>query len=125
MAKYTNMVKQNKLRSEEMTTRTLSLINEMYEDGEKIQICTLQKRLGYSREFFYKNTVVHEAIVSAMQKQTGTYFGGFKKIILDEAKDSHIKRLREENAHMKIVINRLLDEKNAQNDADYDFIENL
>ena len=66
MANYTNMVKSNHDRSEAMLNLSLTTISEMVEDGEKVTVAELVRRTGFSRDYFYKNKDVHEALTNAI-----------------------------------------------------------
>jgi len=125
MANYSNMVSTRKQVSEDLTNLALQVINEMLEDGEVVSICTLMKRTGCSRDFFYKNKTVNEALRTAQEHQTGKVFISKQKVVLDNA-------LKEENKLLKDKIKRLEAELDhykklyeAKNSNEFDYINNL
>ena len=105
MANYTNMVKSNHDRSEAMLNLSLTTISEMVEDGEKVTVAELVRRTGFSRDYFYKNKDVHEALTNAITLQIG-------KVFINRKEESLLKATRRENELLKLKIISL--EKNIK-----------
>ena len=125
MAKYSNMVRTRKKVSEGLTNLALQVINEMLEDGEVVSICTLTKRTGCSRDFFYKNKIVNEALRNAIEQQTGKVFISKQKVVLDRAMQEEIKLLKKQLQTVKAErdhYKKLYEEKNSN---EFDYINNL
>lgn len=125
MANYSNMVSTRKQVSEELTNLALQVISEMIADGEVVNVSTLTKRTGCSRDFFYKNKVVNEALRQAQELQTGKVFVAKQKVVLDEA-------LRAENKLLKQKIKTVEAERDhykklfeSKNSNEFDYINNL
>ena len=125
MANYTNMLKINHERSEAMLNLSLTTISEMVEDGEKVTIAELVKRTGFSRDYFYKNKEVHEALTNAITLQTG-------KVFVNKKEDSLLKATRRENALLKqkiIFLERdiasLTTQLKQKTSSEFDLVNNL
>jgi DNA-binding transcriptional regulator GbsR (MarR family) len=125
MANYTNMVKSNHDRSEAMLNLSLTTISEMVEDGEKVTVAELVRRTGFSRDYFYKNKDVHEALTNAITLQIG-------KVFINRKEESLLKATRRENELLKLKIISL--EKNIEtltaelkknNSSEFDLVNNL
>ena len=125
MANYTNMLKINHERSEAMLNLSLTTISEMVEDGEKVTVAELVKRTGFSRDYFYKNKEVHEALTNAITLQTG-------KVFVNKKEDSLLKATRRENALLKqkiIFLERdiasLTTQLKQKTSSEFDLVNNL
>ena len=125
MANYTNMVKSNHDRSEAMLNLSLTTISEMVEDGEKVTVAELVRRTGFSRDYFYKNKDVHEALTNAITLQIG-------KVFINRKEESLLKATRRENELLKLKIISL--EKNIEtltaelkkkSSSEFDLVNNL
>ena len=125
MANYTNMLKSNHDRSEDMLNLSLTTISEMVEDGEKVTVAELVRRTGFSRDYFYKNKDVHEALTNAITLQTG-------KVFINRKEESLLKATRRENELLKLKIISL--EKNIEtltaelkkkSSSEFDLVNNL
>ena len=125
MANYTNMVKSNHDRSEAMLNLSLTTISEMVEDGEKVTVAELVRRTGFSRDYFYKNKDVHEALTNAITLQIG-------KVFINRKEESLLKATRRENKLLKLKIISL--EKNIEtltaelkkkSSSEFDLVNNL
>lgn len=108
MSKYTKMVEQNKKESQEKIDRAIQAIKEMLDKNEKVVVCTLVKRTGLSRAFFYKNPQVNSMLETARKKQSGMPNVQKQKVILDKAMErqlslykSQIEKLQNENRELK------------------------
>lgn len=125
MVNYTNMLKSNHDRSEAMLNLALTTISEMVEDGEKVTVAELVRRTGFSRDYFYKNKDVHEALTNAITLQTG-------KVFINRKEESLLKATRRENELLKLKIISL--EKNIEtltaelkkkSSSEFDLVNNL
>ena len=125
MANYTNMLKSNHDRSEDMLDLSLTTISEMVEDGEKVTVAELVRRTGFSRDYFYKNKDVHKALTNAISLQTG-------KVFINRKEESLLKATRRENELLKLKIISL--EKNIEtltaelkkkSSSEFDLVNNL
>ena len=125
MANYTNMLKSNHDRSEDMLNLSLTTISEMVEDGEKVTVAELVRRTGFSRDYFYKNKDVHDALTNAITLQTG-------KVFINRKEESLLKATRRENELLKLKIISL--EKNIEtltaelkkkSSSEFDLVNNL
>ena len=125
MSNYTNMVKSNHDRSEAMLNLSLTTISEMVEDGEKVTVAELVRRTGFSRDYFYKNKEVHDALTNAITLQTG-------KVFINRKEESLLKATRRENELLKLKIISL--EKNIatltaelkkKSSSEFDLVTNL
>ena len=125
MANYTNMLKSNHDRSEDMLNLSLTTISEMVEDGEKVTVAELVRRTGFSRDYFYKNKDVHDALTNAITLQTG-------KVFINRKEESLLKATRRENELLKLKIISL--EKNIatltaelkkKSSSEFDLVNNL
>ncbi len=125
MANYTNMVKANKRRSQELKILALEAINEMLEDGVKVEVCSLVRRTGLSRDFFYKNKEVHEAYKMAVLSQTGKSVERSRKEVLDMALRSENRKLREELSKTRKALILSQAELDTLKTSQFDYIENL
>lgn len=125
MANYSNMVNARKQVSEDLTNLALQVINEMLEDGEVVSICTLMKRTGCSRDFFYKNQIVNEALRAAQEQQTGKVFISKQKVVLDNALKAENLLLKEKVKKLEAEIDRYEKLIETQNSNEFDYINNL
>ena len=125
MANYTNMGKINLDRSEAMLNLSLTTISEMVEDGEKVTVAELVRRTGFSRDYFYKNKDVHEALTNAITLQIG-------KVFINRKEEPLLKAPRRENEILKLKIISL--EKNIEtltaelkkkSSSEFDLVNNL
>lgn len=125
MANYTNMLKSNHDRFEAMLNLSLTTISEMVEDGEKVTVAELVRRTGFSRDYFYKNKDVHDALTNAITLQTG-------KVFINRKEESLLKATRRENELLKLKIISL--EKNIatltaelkkKSSSEFDLVNNL
>lgn len=125
MANYTNMLKSNHDRSEAMLNLSLTTISEMVEDGEKVTVAELVRRTGFSRDYFYKNKDVHEALTNAISLQIG-------KVFINRKEESLLKATRRENELLKLKIisleksiETLTAELKKKSSSEFDLVNNL
>ena len=108
MKKYSKMVELNQKESQEKIDRAIQAIRKMVEKEEQVMVCSLVKRTGLSRAFFYKNEKVKNALQAAKKKQEGKCFEQKKKVILDKAMEKQVllyekqlEKLRNENEQLR------------------------
>ena len=125
MVNYTNMLKSNHDRSEAMLNLALTTISEMVEYGEKVTVAEHVRRTGFSRDYFYKNKDVHEALTNAITLQIG-------KVFINRKEESLLKATRRENELLKLKIislekniETLTAELNKKSSSEFDLVNNL
>ena len=100
-------------------------VQGMVEDGEKVTVAELVRRTGFSRDYFYKNKDVHEALTNAISLQIG-------KVFINRKEESLLKATRRENELLKLKIISL--EKNIEtltaelkkkSSSEFDLVNNL
>ena len=118
MEKHEKMVLKNKVKSQEKVEKAIAEMHKLLNDEEQVVVCTLVKRTGLSRAFFYNNEIVHNKLLRIQQLQEGMSFVAPQKIIINKAmdqeieflkkklveKDKEIKNLKEENAKLQKTI---------------------
>lgn len=118
MEKHEKMVLKNKVKSQEKVEKAIAEMHKLLNDEEQVVVCTLVKRTGLSRAFFYNNEIVHNELLRIQQLQEGMSFVAPQKIIINKAmdqeieflkkklveKDKEIKNLKEENAKLQKTI---------------------
>ena len=118
MNKYDKMIACNRKASAEKIDLARRTIFEMVEEGEKVTIPKLIAKTGLSREFFYKNPMVRQALDKALEQQVGMIDP--RRSVLDMAMDNEIvalherirelqqenQRLRAENEKMQKALSR-------------------
>lgn len=125
MANYSNMVKENKQKSDEMINLALNTISEMVTDGEKVTVADLVRRTGFSRAFFYKNDTVCNSLREAQTLQTGKVFPKKADTAILKAKDHEIALLKQKNTSLQLEIARLKNLLDSKSKSEIDFIESL
>lgn len=117
MAKYENMVKHNRERSSSKIEKAVKLIRKMVNDDEQVVVCTLVKRTGLSRAFFYKNEEVREEMKRAQDMQQGKDFVAPQKVIINKAMDKEIeilkKKMQEKDMEITVLKKEIIKLKNA------------
>ena len=104
MDKHENMVQLNKKKSQIKIDKAITAINKMLRDDEQVVVCTLVKRTGLSRAFFYNNTVVHDELMRAQELQEGKSFVAPQKVIINKAMDKEIEILKKKLAEKDATI---------------------
>ena len=118
MEKHEKMVLKNKVKSQEKVEKAIAEMHKLLNDEEQVVVCTLVKRTGLSRAFFYNNEIVHNELLRIQQLQEGMSFVAPQKIIINKAmdqeieflkkklveKDKEIKNLKEEHAKLQKTI---------------------
>ena len=94
MEKHNNMVLQNKERSQAKVDKAIKAIHKMLDNDEQVVVCSLVKKTGLSRAFFYKNEAVHAELQRAQELQEGKSFIAPQKLVINKAMDREIKFLK-------------------------------
>ena len=109
---YDNMVRRNKELSREKTERALTAIRTLLSEKEPVCVAVLVKKTGLSREFFYKNEKVREAIINARKQQDGLIYQRPQKAVFDKAMAAQLEILKKQLEK----VTRERDELKAHND---------
>lgn len=118
MEKHEKMVLKNKEKSQEKAEKAIAEMHKLLNEEEQVVVCTLVKRTGLSRAFFYNNSIVHDELLRVQQLQEGKSFITPQKIVFDKAmdreiellkkklveKDKEIAKLKEENAKLQKAV---------------------
>ena len=67
MEKHEKMVLKNKVKSQEKVEKAIAEMHKLLNDEEQVVVCTLVKRTGLSRAFFYNNEIVHNELLRIQQ----------------------------------------------------------
>ena len=94
MEKHNNMVLQNKERSQAKVDKAIKAIHKMLNSDEQVVVCTLVKKTGLSRAFFYNNETVHAELQRAQELQEGKSFIAPQKLVINKAMDREIELLK-------------------------------
>ena len=105
--KYDNMVRRNKMVSEENKKRALLAIRQMLNENEPVTVAALASKTGLSREYFYKNEDAREAVAKARIQQQGVVFQRPRKAVFDKAMAAQLeyvtKQLEKEKDTVKTL----------------------
>lgn len=94
MEKHNNMVLQNKERSKAKVDKAIKAIHTMLNNDEQVVVCSLVKKTGLSRAFFYNNEAVHTKLQRAQELQEGKSFIAPQKLVINKAMDREIELLK-------------------------------
>lgn len=94
MEKHNNMVLQNKERSQAKVDKAIKAIHKMLDNDEQVVVCSLVKKTGLSRAFFYNNEAVHAELQRAQELQEGKSFIAPQKLVINKAMDREIEFLK-------------------------------
>lgn len=122
---YDDMVHMNQQKKEDMINRTLLLIAEMLENDEKVTVAKLKRLTGRSRDYFYKNKAVHDAILHAQSLQTGKVFVDKKEEILCKSLMHENRMLKDKIRSLKEEISILNSKLEEQHNLDFEYISKL
>ncbi len=122
---YDKMVQLNRMKQEDMLNKTLSLISEMLENDEQVTVASLSRQTGRSRDYFYKNKAVREAIEKAQALQTGKTFTNKKEEILNKSLIRENELLRKKICSLKAEIDALNDKLSKQSSLEFDYVHQL
>ncbi len=104
MDKHENMVQLNRKKSQIKIDKAITAIHKMLRDDEQVVVCSLVKRTGLSRAFFYNNAAVHDELVRAQELQEGKSFVVPQKVIINKAMDKEIELLKKKLAEKDATI---------------------
>lgn len=107
MEKHEHMVIQNRKNSQDKVDKAIAAMNKMFNDDEQIVVCTLVKKTGLSRAFFYNNEAVHDELVRLQELQAGKSFVAPQKVVINKAMDKEIELLKKKLAEKDAVIAQL------------------
>ena len=107
MEKHEHMVIQNRKNSQDKVNKAIAAMNKMFNDDEQIVVCTLVKKTGLSRAFFYNNEAVHDELVRLQELQAGKSFVAPQKVVINKAMDKEIELLKKKLAEKDTVIAQL------------------
>lgn len=107
MEKHEHMVIQNRRNSQDKVDKAIAAMNKMFNDDEQIVVCTLVKKTGLSRAFFYNNEAVHNELVRLQELQEGKSFVAPQKVVINKAMDKEIELLKKKIAEKDAVIAQL------------------
>lgn len=104
MEKHENMVIQNRKNSQAKVDKAIATMTKMFNNDEQIVVCTLVKRTGLSRAFFYNNEAVHNELVRLQELQEGQSFVAPQKVVINKAMDKEIELLKKRLAEKDAII---------------------
>ena len=107
MEKHERMVAQNRKNSQKKVDKAIAAMNAMFSSEEQVVVCTLVKKTGLSRAFFYNNEAVHSELMKLQELQEGKSFVAPQKVIINKAMDKEIEILRKKLAEKDAVIAQL------------------
>ena len=104
MEKHENMVIQNRKASLAKVEKAIAAMNKMFSNDEQVVVCTLVKKTGLSRAFFYNNEAVHNELIRLQELQEGKSFVAPQKIVINKAMDREIELLKKKLAEKDSII---------------------
>ena len=104
MEKYENMVLQNRTRSNEKIEKAVTAMHKLLSNDEQVVVCTLVKKTGLSRAFFYNNETVRLELNRAQELQQGKSFVAPQKVVINKAMDKEIEMLKKKIAEKETKI---------------------
>ena len=107
MEKHEHMIIKNRRNSQDKVDKAITTMNKMFNDDEQIVVCTLVKKTGLSRAFFYNNEAVHNELVRFQELQEGRSFVAPQKVVISKAMDKEIELLKKKLAEKDAVIAQL------------------
>ncbi len=106
MEKHEHMVILNRKHSKEKVDKAITAMNKMFFDDEQIVVCSLVKKTGLSRAFFYNNEAVHNELIRLQGLQEGMSFVAPQKVVINKAMDKEIELLKKKLAEKESIIAR-------------------
>lgn len=94
MEKHEHMVAQNRKSSQTKVNKAIAAMKKMFNDDEQVVVCTLVKKTGLSRAFFYNNLTVHNELVRLQELQAGKSFVAPQKVVISKAMEKEIELLK-------------------------------
>ncbi len=107
MEKHENMVIRNRQTSQAKVEKAIAAMNKMFSNDEQVVVCTLVKKTGLSRSFFYNNESVHSELTRLQELQEGKSFVAPQKIVINKAMDREIELLKKKLAEKDSIIAQL------------------
>ena len=105
--KYDNMVRRNRIVNEEKKERAILAIRKLLLENEPVTVSALSEKTGLSREFFYKNEKVREALTRARTQQQGVVFQRPQKAMFDRAMAAQLENVRKQLEKEKDMVRSL------------------
>lgn len=102
--KYKQMVIQNHKKNKTKEDTAIAAMNKMFNADEQIVVCTLVKKTGLSRAFFYNNETVHNELLRLQELQEGKSFVAPQKVVINKAMNREIELLKKRIAEKDSII---------------------
>ncbi len=110
MEKHEHMVFLNLNQSQAKIDKAIAAMHKMFNNDEQIVVCTLVKKTGLSRAFFYNNEAVHNELVRLQGLQEGKSFVALQNVVINKAIEKEIVLLKKKLAEK----DRIITEQNAE-----------
>ena len=104
MEKHENMVIRNRQISQAKVEKAIDAMHKMCSNDEQVVVCTLVKKTGLSRAFFYNNEAVHSELIRLQELQEGKSFVAPQKVVINKAMDKEIDFLKKKLAGKDAII---------------------
>ena len=104
MEKHENMVIRNRQISQAKVEKAIDAMHKMFSNDEQVVVCTLVKKTGLSRAFFYNNEAVHSELIRLQELQEGKSFVAPQKVVINKAMDKEINLLKKKLAVKDAII---------------------
>ena len=104
MEKHENMVIRNRQISQAKVKKAIDAMHKMFSNDEQVVVCTLVKKTGLSRAFFYNNEAVHSELIRLQELQEGKSFVAPQKVVINKAMDKEIDFLKKKLAGKDAII---------------------
>ena len=104
MEKHENMVIRNRQISQAKVEKAIDAMHKMFSNDEQVVVCTLVKKTGLSRAFFYNNEAVHSELIRLQELQEGKSFVAPQKVVINKAMDKEIDLLKKKLAEKDAII---------------------
>lgn len=104
MEKHENMVIRNRQISQAKVEKAIDAMHKMFSNDEQVVVCTLVKKTGLSRAFFYNNEAVHSELIRLQELQEGKSFVAPQKVVINKAMDKEIDFLKKKLAGKDAII---------------------
>lgn len=106
MEKYENMVIRNRQTSKAKVEKAIAAMNKLFSNDKQVVVCTLVKKTGLSRAFFYNNEAVHSELIRLQELQEGKSFVAPQKVVINKAMDKEIDLLKKKLALKDAIIDQ-------------------
>ena len=104
MEKHENMVIRNRQTSQAKVEKAIAAMNKMFSNDEQVVVCTLVKKTGLSRAFFYNNEALNSELIRLQELQEGKSFVAPQKVVINKAMDKEIDLLKKKLAEKDAII---------------------